>query len=498
MFGNDEIMKMELALKNKKVLAGIIFFLFVTASGFTQNYKNHKQKTLTSQEKNTADVELWLTKADQSVLFEKQKAAINFFSADNDYPIIEIDSSKSFQTMDGFGFSLTDGSGYVIYKLPSERRDSLLRELFSTKEDGIGISYLRVSIGGSDLSFKPYTYDDMPNDKTDVDLEHFSMDRDYRKNYLIPLLKEILEVNPDIKILGSPWSAPAWMKSNNSLIGGSLEKQYFDAYAQYFVKYIEKMKKEGITIDAVTPQNEPLHDGNNPSMYMSAKDEGEFIKNNLGPAFKKAGLNTKIQIWDHNANHPSYPLSILEDPEARKYIDGSAFHLYNGPIEALSTVHDLYPKKNIYFTEQYTNRNSSFADELRWHIKNLIVGATRNWSKNVLEWNLATDKDYGPHTDKGGCDVCQGGLTIDNGNIQRNVSYYIIASASKFIRPDAKRISSNLPGNLQNVAFKNKDGSKVLIVLNDGEDQEKFNISFRGKSMTSELDPGSVGTYVWH
>src|SRR5690606_33501108 len=185
--------------------------------------------------------------------------------------------------------------------------------------------------------------------------------------------------------------------------------------------------------DAITIQNEPLHDGNNPSMYMTAADQALFIKDYLGPAFENANIQTKIIAWDHNCDRPEYPMEILSDPEAYAYTDGSAFHLYAGDISALSTLHNAFPEKDVYFTEQYTASDGSFDGDLKWHLKNVIIGAMRNWSKNALEWNLANNEYFGPHT-PGGCTVCKGGVTIgSSGNITRNVGYYIVAHASKFV-----------------------------------------------------------------
>jgi glucosylceramidase len=271
--------------------------------------------------------------------------------------------------------------------------------------------------------------------------------------------------------------------------------QYYGVYANYFVKYIQAMKAQGITIDAITPQNEPLNGGNTPSMTMQAMEEATFVKNNLGPALQTAGLNTKIIVWDHNCDVPSYPLTILADPDAAKYVDGSGWHLYGGNITALTTVHEAYPTKNIYFTEQYVGGPGNFSSDLSWAVKNLIIGASRNWSRNVLEWNLAADASYGPHT-SGGCGNCQGAFTIA-GSIVRNTSYYIIAHASKFVRPGSVRIGSNIAGNLQNVAFVTPDGKKVLIVLNDSNSTQTFTIQFKGRNFSTTLNAGAVGTYVW-
>jgi glucosylceramidase len=439
------------------------------------------------------NIQFWLTEGNKSVLFSPQKD-FHFNNVTNQLSSIEIDSTQKFQSIDGFGFCLTDGSAQLINSMADADKNNLLKELFSTDDNSIGISYLRISIGASDLSQKVYTFDDMPAGQTDVPLNKFSIAEDTAD--LLPILKSILQINPDIKILGSTWSAPSWMKDNDSSKGGSLQKQYYDVYATYFVKYIQAMKSYGINIDAITPQNEPLNPKNNPSMYMAALDQADFIKNSLGPAFKNNNISTKIICYDHNADEPQYPLTVLQDADARQYVDGSAFHLYAGSISALSQVHNAFPDKNIYFTEQYTSSTGSFGGDLSWHIQNLIIGATKNWSRNVLEWNLASDPNLGPHTD-GGCTTCLGALTITGNQVARNQSYYIIAHASKFVRPGSFRIqSSDIPG-LANVAFQIPDGKKVLIVLNTGSQWQQFNIKFNGKTASTSLNGGAVGTYIW-
>ncbi|MEO8821447.1 MAG: glycoside hydrolase family 30 beta sandwich domain-containing protein [Ginsengibacter sp.] len=442
---------------------------------------------------NYGDIQFWLTEGNKSALFSRQKD-VQFSNVNNQLPSIKVDSTQQFQSIDGFGFCLTDGSAFLINSMSAQDKTNLLNELFSTDSNSIGISYLRVSIGASDLSSHVYSYDDLPSGETDTNLSKFSIAEN--KTDLIPVLKMILKINPQIKILGSPWSAPVWMKDNDSSKGGSLQIKYYDAYANYFVKYIQAMKEEGINIDAVTPQNEPLNPKNNPSMYVSAEEERDFIKNNLGPAFANAGISTKIICYDHNADEPQYPITVLSDPNANKYVDGSAFHLYAGNISALSQVHDAFPDKNIYFTEQYTGSGSSFAGDLSWAINNLIIGATKNWSRNVLEWNLASDPNLGPHTD-GGCNTCLGAVTVNGNAITRNQSYYIIAHASKFVRPGSVRIYSSDVSGLSNVAFLNPDGKKVLIVLNTGTQWQQFNIQFDGKTASTSLNGGAVATYIW-
>lgn len=475
------------------LLLTLLFLLF----GMGQNTSNdNNSERLNSSEKNVkTEVEVWITSPTNNVLFQRQNISLSFGYVVNQNPTIIVDPKQTFQTIDGFGNCLTGGSATLLNKMSTAKRSQILKELFATNANNIGISYLRISIGASDLSDHVFSYNDLPAGQTDVEMTKFSLEPE--KADLIPVLKEILAINPNIKILGSPWSAPTWMKTNNATKGGSLKPEYFDAYAKYFVKYIQQMKAEGITIDAITTQNEPLHPGNNPSMYMTALDQADFIKKSLGPAFEAANIKTKIIVYDHNADRIDYPLQILSDPEAAKYVDGSAFHLYGGKIEDLSKVHSAYPAKNLYFTEQWVGAPGNLASDLAWHVRTLIIGGTRNWCRNVLEWNMASDPLYDPHTNDGGCDKCLGTITINGDEVTRNPAYYVLAHAAKFVRPGSVRIDSNLPDNLPNVAFKTPKGKRVLIVQNNSNDNQQFNIKFNGKSVITSLDKGAVGTYVW-
>ncbi len=441
-----------------------------------------------------SDIEFWLTKGDQTVKLEKQSQILKFGTAFNNYNTIEINDANLFQDIEGFGYSLTGGSAQVINKLNPTTKKDLLQELFGQNANSISINYLRISIGASDLNANVFSYDDMPANQTDIKLDKFDLSPDMTD--LIPLLKEIISINPNIKIMGSPWSAPTWMKDNQSTVGGSLLPQYYNVYAQYFVKYIQAMKQNGITVDAITLQNEPLNPYNNPSMVMLAAQQSEFIKNYLGPAFNTLGLKTKIILYDHNCDKPDYPISILNDATAKSYVTGSAFHLYGGDISALSSVHNAFPDKGLYFTEQWTSATGSFDGDLKWHTKNVVIGSMRNWSKVALEWNLASDASFNPHTN-GGCSACKGALTIDNSVITRNVGYYIIAHASKFVPFGSYRIGSEVVGNLYNVAFKTPSGKMVLIVMNDGSAAESYNIKYNGRWATTYLEAGSVGTYIF-
>src|SRR5690606_19475120 len=341
-------------------------------------------------------LDLWLTDPKANILFEKQSEPQE--AADGEL-VLTVDSEIVFQVMDGFGFTLSQGSAKHLLGMSEKSRSEILEELFGDKESAIRISYLRLSVAASDLNEFPFSYNDLEDSlATDPDLLHFSLSHDTLD--VLPVLKQIQKINPNIKIMASPWSPPAWMKDNKDTRGGSLLQEFEPAYACYLVKYIQEMERQGIIIDALTIQNEPLHPGNNPSLLMLPEQQARFIGFQLGPAFQDAGIKTKIIVYDHNADRPDYPIAVLQDTLAKPFIDGSAFHLYGGKIDALSEVHQAFPDKNIYFTEQWIGAPGSLEGDLSWHIKNLIVGATRNWAKTVLEWNLTSNPELTPYTDR--------------------------------------------------------------------------------------------------
>jgi len=443
-------------------------------------------------------VNIWETTTDQSKLLAQQ-GSVNFATDAGTNPTtITVDETTTYQTIDGFGYALTGGSASLINGLGANQ-STMLNDIFSTASGHVGSAFVRVTIGASDLSSSDFTYDDMPSGQTDVNLTHFSISQEMTD--LVPVLKKIVAINPNIKILATPWTAPVWMKTgttgNGGFTGGSLNTAYYDAYARYFVKYIQAMAGQGIKIYAITPQNEPLNPNNNPAMTMQSNEEANFIKNNLGPQFASNGITTKIIAYDHNCDQPGYPEAVLGDASANPYVDGSAFHLYAGDISALTTVHNAYPSKNVYFTEQFIGGPGNFGGDLDWHMNNLIIGAPRNWSRVVLEWNLAADPNYNPHT-AGGCSNCLGAVTISGNNYTRNTAYYTVAHASEFVQAGAVRIASNtFSASIQNVAFKNPDGTKVVVALNTASSTQSFKIKWGGESFTYSLPAGAVATFKW-
>ena len=440
------------------------------------------------------DIDVWVTTSNQSALLQKQNSVLAFTESLNNYPVIDLEPSTSFQTIDGFGYTLTGGSAMLLRRMSSGARKDILRNLFGCESDNICLSYLRLSMGASDLDETVFSYNDLADGQEDLTLSRFNLANDTVN--LIPLLKEIIEIQPAIKLMATPWSPPAWMKDNKSTKGGQLLPKYYDTYAAYFVKYIQAMKSHGIDIDAVTLQNEPQHGGNNPSLVMSASEQADFVKNHLGPKFKSSGIRTKIIIWDHNCDKPDFPISILNDPQAKQFVNGSAFHLYAGDISAMSQVHALHPDKGLYFTEQWTGANGNFGDDLQWHVKNVIIGSARNHSKIALEWNLANDPAYKPHT-PGGCNQCKGALTIDGNVVTKNVSYYIIAHASRWVPQGSVRIFSSELESIHNVAFLTPNGKIVMIALNDSNATTVFNIQYKGKKTLTSIPAHAVVTYMW-
>ena len=441
-------------------------------------------------------VSVWLTTADKTNLL-RERSALKWTRDAGETDAILIDDSKKFQTIDGFGHALTGGSAQLISRMSPAARSALLHELFGHGPEDIDTSYIRVSVGASDMNDHVYTYDDIPEGETDPELTHFSLAEDEKD--VIPVLREILQIQPRIKILASPWTAPAWMKDNGKTKGGSLKKEYYAAYARYWVLYLKGMQQHGINVDALTVQNEPENPKNTPSMVMTADEQSDFIGSYLGPALASAGLHTKVIAFDHNCDHPEYPESVLRNSKSGKYTDGSGFHLYRGDITALTQVHDAFPTKDIYFTEQMVIPRRNSADSaVAQPVARIIIAAPQNWSRNVLLWNLAADPQNGPHTPDGGCPICTGALTIDGDRVTRLTAYYAAAHASKFVPPGSIRIASSAPeASLPHVAFLTPAKKHVVIVSNPSSSDATVRFRFGHKISQASLPAGAVATYVW-
>lgn len=439
---------------------------------------------------------LWLTTVSGSARLARQPQPLRFSPATPAKKVIQVNPMEQYQKMEGFGYALTGGSAQLLLRMAPAARAALLQQLFAPAGPGIRVSYVRISIGSSDMNDHAFTYDDMPAGETDPHLIHFNLGPD--RTTVIPVLRRILKINPRIKILGSPWSAPAWMKTNDALKGGQLKTNDYGVYARYFVRYLRTMRKMGIHLSAITVQNEPLNPKNTPSLVMFAPQEDRLIAQFLGPALARAGLHTGIQIYDHNPDVASYPLSILADPAANRYVEGTAFHLYGGSARTLSRVHHLYPNKDLFLTEQSVTQSPRDKRlEIAASVQQVLIGATRNWARNVLLWNLAANAQAGPHTNHGGCTGCWGALTLTGSRVKHNVAYYALAHFSKFVPPGSLRIGSNELEQLANVAFLTPRGKIVLVVANTGNFAARFHIRYLGQSLAAHLPAESVGTFVW-
>lgn len=393
-----------------------------------------------------------------------------------------------YQNVEGVGAALTHASAYVLNQQTAQVRDSILRVLLTA--EGIGINYTRLCIGASDFAPDLFSY----SETEDQSLSNFDISRD--QTDVIPVLKEMKAINPGLHVMASPWSAPGWMKTSGSMVGGSLKPEYYNLYADYLIKYIKAYQSEGIDIEAITVQNEPLYGTAAYScMDMSAEEQKVFIRDHLGPKFREAKIDTKIILYDHNCDHPEYPISILNDSVARQYVAGSGFHLYGGEISALCTVKDAHPDKDLYFTEQSGGGWApDFNENIRWYAGNLIAGAMNCYSKNVLLWNLVLDTNYGPKNF--GCQNCYGVVEMDyNGKITHRGEYYALAHYGKFVQPNAQRIHIETSENIQCVAFKNPDQSIVLLAVFRDKEAKNIQISVADKQFSYFFAPGEIVTF---
>jgi glucosylceramidase len=448
-------------------------------------------------------VQAWVTTGDQARLLSREPdarfdAAMVKMAADT--PVIVIDPATRYQQIAGFGAAITDASAWLLQKrMTAPQRDALVRELFGREPGkGIGLSFTRLTIGASDFSRNHYSFDDMPPGESDTQLRHFSIEP--QRDTVLPTVKAAIKVNPQLKVMASPWSAPGWMKTTDSLVKGTLKPEAFDAYARYLNRYVDAMKGEGVTISALTLQNEPHFEPDNyPGMRVDPAKRAAFIGGHLGPLLARANPGTAIFDWDHNWDEPESPAAVLQDARAARYVSGIAWHCYAGNVGVQATLHDKFPGKDTWFTECSGGRWSpDWAKNLQFFTRTLVIDTTRGWARGVLFWNLALDENDSPHL--GGCTDCRGVVTIDSksGAVTRNVEYYALAHASRFVLPGAFRIaSSEETGGLANVAFRNPDGSIALLVANGAAKPQTFAVKVGKQSFRYTLPASSVASFAW-
>jgi glucosylceramidase len=446
-------------------------------------------------------VELWLSTANHRLKLAPQPDIE--MSARGSAPAdVVIDADAKYQTITGFGATMTDSSAWLIHtKLNAMQRQALLRELYGPPPN-LNFNMMRLTIGASDFSLYLYTLDDMPFGQTDPQLKYFNVAPNLQD--VIPVMKEVLAVNPGMLTIASPWGAPAWMRTTENLIGGELQEQYESAYADYLVKYLDAYHSHRIPIFALTLQNEPAYSPlSYPGMFMNAKTRARIVSQYLGPKLAGRKPRTGILEWDHNWGLPEEPLSVLANPDAARYIDGVAWHCYGGSQHEQGRVHRAHPDKDAYITECTggdwpLNMNG----ELLWFSRNLLVTGIRQWARGVLYWNLALDENHGPHF--GGCSACRGVITIDSqtGAVTRNDEYYAFAHFSRFVMPGAYRVKStdtDADKGIANVAFQNtSDGSIVLVMVNINTAARHVSVTEGRFQFEYAMPPESVATFVWN
>jgi glucosylceramidase len=446
-----------------------------------------------------APVRAFLTTADQQHLLAPSQVAPAAAKAD---AVIRIDPGQKHQRIAGFGAAITEGSAWLIrHGLSEPQRDALMRELFTRDGNGgqgLGFEFTRLTIGASDFSRHHYSLDDMPPGQTDPSLAHFSLDPE--RADVIPAVKQALALNPRLQVMASPWSAPGWMKTTDSQIQGQIKPEFYGAFSQYLVRYVQAMRAEGVPLFALTIQNEPhFEPGDYPGTRVPPAARAAIVGQHLGPLLKAKGLKTQILEWDHNWDEPWSPMSMLSDATARKYVSGVAWHCYAGDVAAQSQVARHFSGLDVWFTECSGGEwKPQWAETLPWIMRNLIIGSTRHGARGVLMWNLALDPQHGPHL--GGCKDCRGVVTIDpkDGTVTRNIEYYAFGHASRFVMQGARRVdSSGEAKGLDHVAFTNPDGSTVLIVCNSAAEARRFTVQAPGRRFAYELPASAVVTLVW-
>jgi glucosylceramidase len=477
-------------MKNSFLVSGALTAAFV-AVPFVSGVRALPQAT------STAQIEIVESTENRVAALEK-KPSLHFGKTQTSALTIRVEESTQYQIIDGFGASLTDSSAWLLdRKLPPEQRKETLDQLFDPKS-GIGLSILRQPMGASDFAITEYSYDDVAKGEKDFKLEKFSIEHD--RAYIIPLVKQALARNPNLKIIASPWSPPGWMKTSQSMIFGALSPEAYPAFASYFVKFIKAYEAEGIPIYAITMQNEPLNiPGNYPGMGMTAVEQAAFLRDHLGPALKSAGLKTKVFVFDHNWDLIEYPNAVLSDAKAAAFAAGTATHCYGGVPTAQNELHDRFPEKEIWMTE--CSGGDWQKGNLLEQQARLIIHSTRNWAQAVVLWNIALDQNHEPYL--GGCTTCRGVVTVNHSTspaqVIPTVDFTALGHVSKFVKPGARRIESNSfdQGSLEDVAFQNPDGSIVLFVLNGSGGPMPFNIAWKGQFASYKMPAGAAATFVW-
>jgi glucosylceramidase len=405
--------------------------------------------------------------------------------------VVELDPGRTYQEVLGFGAAFTEAACYMFSQLGEAERERLFHELFHPAE--MGLSVCRTAIGSSDYATRLFSYCD---GEADPELTRFSIDPD--RESVLPVLRQARRVNPDLYLFSSPWSPPAWMKANNSMLGGSMRKKWFATYARYLLKFLEAYAAEGVAIQALTPQNEvdTDQDGRMAACLWGQEYEIEFVRDHLGPLLERAKVPTKIWILDHNYNLWGRAICSLDDPRLKKYVSGVAWHGYAGKPEMMMKVLEAHPDIAMYWTEggPAFNDPNSLTDWTKW--ASTYADVLCNGARCITGWNLALDEKGRPNI---GPFFCGGFVQIHSQTkeVTRSGQYWATAHYSRAIRRGARRFDSqSRAAQLNHVAAQNPDGQRVVVLSNAGGTR---NVELRlgGQGALVALPEKAVATLAW-
>lgn len=440
-------------------------------------------------------VSVWLTTGNQRTKMQPQPSVAFTIATGGTNPVF-VDEGQVYQEVEGFGASFTDSAAYLLNQVATpSARASAMSNLFTRAGSGIGVSFVRNPMGGSDLARFHYSYDDLPAGQTDPGLLNFSVAHDQVD--IIPLVQQARQLNPQLRIMASPWSPPGWMKTSGALVGGSLLPSMYGPFADYFVRYIQAYHAAGIPIDYISLQNEPLFvPSDYPGMLMDAAQQTVVLRDYVLPALAANNLQTRVLVYDHNWDRPDYPDAVLSDPTiaASPRVAGTAWHGYGGTPGAMMTLHNKFPSKGNYQTEH--SGGTWVSDQVRADFME-ITQVMRNWGRAYVKWSLALDQNRGPHA--GGCGTCNPLVTVSNpsGAVSYAIDFYTLGHFSKFVLPGARRVYSSNANGVVSAAFVNPDGSRALVAYNDTRTSKTFQVQWGARSFSYTLAGFAGATFTW-
>jgi glucosylceramidase len=477
-----------------------------TAPGYSASAVASATYTVPAQNGNGPVVSVVVTTDDQKRQMQVQPAT-SFTTTTGGLNVIYVDETQTYQPIEGVGAAFTDSAAYLLNEVAQKSvLTSTLSDLFTRTGNGIGLSFMRTPMGASDIARTQYSYDD--NGGTpDPTLASFSIAHDQAD--VIPIILQARTLNPQMKLMASPWSPPGWMKTSGSMVGGALQSGMYTPFANYFVKYLQAYSAAGINVDYISLQNEPLYvPADYPGMCMppspggscgavaSPTDQTTALRDYVLPALSAASLTTKVLVYDHNWDTPTYPQAVLADPtiQASAQVAGSAWHGYGGTPGVMTTIQNYFPAQANYQTEH--SGGTFVADQVKADFEE-ITQVMRNSGRAYVKWSLALDQTMGPHD--GGCGNCTPIVTVNNstGAITYDIEYYTLGHFSKYILPGAVRIYSSNTLGIVSAAFLNADGSKALVAFNDSGSTQSFSVQWGNQSFAYTLPSLAGTTFTW-